>query len=158
MTNEELLYAIKLCTQRTISLDDPITENLTVADTIADTKDDISDLIEKVDREQAAGELWSEVEKLDYRQAEAIRQKFIDGMTVQEISENLKVTKYQAAQAIQSGCRKLRRKKKVQQLAESFGISSSVYHGSLSSFMISGCSSVERIAIRNIEGGEEYAD
>ena len=136
------------------SLDDFITDNLTVADRVADTRDVIEDVLEQIDREQATRTLWAEVETLSDTQTIAIRHKYIDRMTVQEISDHMNSTRSKTIRAIQNGCMKLRRRKKIKQVAECFGYSSNeLYGGGLSNYLITGSSVVERTAIKNIEGG-----
>lgn len=136
------------------SLDYSLTDNLTVADRVTDSRDAIADVIEQIDREQATRTLWAEVESLNAVQATAIRQKYIDKMTVQEISDHMNSTRSKTIRAIQNGCMKLRRRKKIKQVAECFGYSSNeLYGGGLSNYLITGSSVVERTAIKNIEGG-----
>lgn len=141
--------------RNTESLDKPITESLTVADSVADDRDIIGNMIDQVDRKQASRELWSEVDALEPEQRSAIRAKYLEDLTVQEVADRLHLTKSQANRAISKGCKNLKRKKKIKQVGEVFGYTShDLYGGGLQSFLNSGSSIVELAIIRKLEGKE----
>lgn len=140
----------------TESLDKPIADGLTVADSVADDRDFIDNMIDQADREQASKELWAEVDALETEQRTAIRAKYLGDLTVQGVADQMGITKAQAVRKIEQGCKRLRRKKKIKQVGEVFGFTSrDLYGGGLQSFLYSGSSIVELAIIRKLEGKEQ---
>lgn len=108
---------------RVISLSEPMpeTEDLTLGDVIPDRTDKISDLCDQIDAERDACELWQEVDKLDPRQAQMIRTRFQDDLSVREVADQMQLTQGKVRDGIDRGCRKLARKRKVRQIARDHG-------------------------------------
>lgn len=139
---------------RTVSLETPIanTDGVILADTIPDDRDQIGRLCDQIDNELDAAVLWAEVDKLADRQAESIRIKYQDNLSVREVAERMQLTQGQIRDAIDRGCRKLSRKRVIRQIAKEYGYSSNDLFGcGLSRFRQNG-SSIENTVIKRLEG------
>lgn len=155
ITQEQLeqLRAVMIRTA-TVSLAAPVpgVDDITLEDAIPDPRDRIGDLCEALDTETDAAILWGEVDALDPRQAAAIRTKFIEGLPVSQVAEQLHLTRSQVNDAITRGCSKLRRKRRIKQIAMDHGYSTGdLYGGSLGRWLHSGMSNVEAAVIRRLE-------
>lgn len=141
-----------------VSLSDPVpgAEDVTIADMIQDHTDMINDLCDRLDYETDAAALWAAVDSLNERQARAIRIKYQDNLTVQEVADQMGITKAQAVRKIEQGCKKLKKSKKIKQIANDYGYSTSdLYGGNLSMFRITGFSGVESAVLRKLERAEK---
>ena len=149
---EQLRKVMRSC--ETVSLAAPVpgVDDITLEDAIPDPRDRIGDLCETLDTETDAAILWGEVDALDPRQAAAIRTKFIEGLTASQVAEQLHLTRSQVNDAITRGCSKLRRKRRIKQIAMDHGYSTGdLYGGSLGRWRHSGMSNVEAAVIRRLE-------
>ena len=138
----------------TRSLSEPVPgfEGLTLGDAIADDRDLIGDICDDLDRQQAAADLWGAVDKLPNTQADAIRIRFADGMSVRQTAEQLQITEGQARGAIDQGLRKLQKSAAVRRAADTYEYwTSELYCGSLGRFRHEG-SAIEAAVIRKLEG------
>lgn len=152
----EQLKAIRLAINESeiLSLSEPIKEDsaVTFENVVPDPADMIGDIIEQASRAQDARELWAEVDRLEYRQAEALRRKYVNNLSITQVAEELGLTKSQAIRTLNKGCKRLRHSKKVERIAQDAGYSTrDLFGGSLSSFKTSGTSIVEDAALRKIE-------
>ena len=137
-----------------LSLSEPMpgVEDLTLGDVIPDRTDRINDLCDRLDNERDAVALWAEVDKLDPRQAQMIRTRFQDDLSVREVADQMQLTQGKVRDGIDRGCRKLSRKRIVRRIAREHGFSSyDLFGGSLGRFRNTGFSSVEWAVIRQLE-------
>lgn len=136
--------------RRALSLSQPIdgAEELTLADAIRDSADPIGDALENISAEQDAAILWAAVGTLEGKQADTIRKRYRDGLTLKEIADAGGVSITAIKQREKAALTRLRMNRDVRQLYE--GYSSAIYHGGLDAFRRSG-SVVERVAIARAE-------
>ena len=105
----------------TTSLNTPIgsdDEEITLGDTIPSEYNMEDDCIRKIDHEAMSVELWQAVEELKPEQCEAIKKKYIDGMTFKEMAEGSGVTDKAMNVRVYSGLRTLRHGKHRESLRE----------------------------------------
>lgn len=126
-------------------------EDLTIEDALEDDRDMIGELIDRIDTQAEAAELWQEVESLDDRQAEALRLKCREDLPVREVADRMQITAGQARLAIEKGCNELQRKKNVQRIGRERGYhysSGDLFGGGLGRFRITGESIIETAVLR----------
>ena len=100
-----------LQTVGTCSTSAPVGEDgeLVLEDLIPDDSDPIGDALEKISREEEAAALWSEVDRLPEREAEVIRSRYRDNLTLNQCGEALGVSSEMVRQLQEKALRKLRR-------------------------------------------------
>lgn len=132
----------------------PGTDGVTIADMIPDQTDMINDLCDDLDAERDAAELWHEVDQLDPRQAQVLRIRCQDNLTVREIADQMQLTPGKVNDAIKRGCQKLARKKTIRRIAKERGFLSTndMFGGGLKQYLHTGTSCVEKAVIRKMDG------
>lgn len=98
------------CMARLGSLDKPIKEEEdgTIGDFVRDPSDLMLDVEERIQQEQLRSVLWGCVDELPEKEAEAIRARYRDGLTLKETGERLGTTSEGARQWEAKVLRKLR--------------------------------------------------
>lgn len=113
------------CMARLGSLDSPVTgkegdEDSTVGDFVRDPLDQIEDMEERIHHEQLRAVLWGCVDELPEKQAEAIRARYQDGLTLQETGKRIGTNKEGARQWEAKGLRELRKPSRAKRLRPFF--------------------------------------
>ena len=135
------------------SLEEPIADNLTIADAVADPTDRIQNICDQLAEEQDARQLWAAVETLQDEQKNVLKVRYRDGQTVRQTAEQLNTTPGKVTRAENNGLRRLKNNKAVRRMAADRGFYTRELFGSgLNSFRITGYSIVERAALRRLEG------
>ena len=100
-----------LQTVGTCSTSAPIGEDgeTILEDLIPAEGDPIGDVIEKISKEEEAAALWSEVDQLPEREAEVIRSRFREDLTLKQCGEALGVSSEMVRHLQEKALRKLRR-------------------------------------------------
>lgn len=89
------------------SIDKSISEDTTIAEMLKDDKDDIQEIEDSIDKDIQKVELWKIVESaLTDEQMKLLKLRFIDGLTLQQCSEQFGVSQ----QRIDQKCRSIKRK------------------------------------------------
>lgn len=89
------------------SIDESISEDTPIAEMLKDDKDDIQEIEESIDKNIQKVELWKIVESaLTDEQMKLLKLRFIDGLTLQQCSEQFGVSQ----QRIDQKCRSIKRK------------------------------------------------
>lgn len=107
------------CMARLGSLDKPIKENedeTTVGDLIGDPNNHIEDAEERLQNDHLKTILWDCVDDLPEKQAETIKARYFEGLTLQETGERLGTNKEGARQMEAKGLRELRRPSRAKRL------------------------------------------
>lgn len=141
----------------TTSLNAPIgsdDEEITLEDTIPSEYSMEEDCMLRIDRERMSKDLWNAVDDLQQDQREAIKKKYIAGMTLKEIGEEVGKTGTVVDQRIRAGLRKLRCCKHTEGLREyydEFFPTVSVDYKGVASFRHDWTSTTERRALLELE-------
>ena len=89
------------------SIDKSISEDTTIAEMLKDDKDDIQEIEDGIDKDIQKVELWKIVESaLTDEQMKLLKLRFIDGLTLQQCSEQFGVSQ----QRIDQKCRSIKYK------------------------------------------------
>jgi len=104
------------------SLDKPLSyedESFSLADTIADdgALNDFEDLDDRLTSRQQAAVVLSEMDKLEPQQADTIRAHYLEGKTLDNLAANAGLSRERIRQIEASGITKLRRMKKIREIA-----------------------------------------
>lgn len=127
----------------------PIGENgeETIESVIPSESNEADDIIEKIELEELARALWDQVDQLPELEATVIRNRFTDGLTLEQCGNNLGITKESAKNLEDSAFRKLR-KPNVTKRLRPYLTDSTAYSigilGGLHSFRNTGASTQER--------------
>ncbi len=120
--------------------------DLTLEDTIASDQDLEEEAVRRADAAAMKRELWIAVDRLPGNLPEVIKKRYIDGQTLDEISESLGVN-YNGVRQIQNkALRTLRRpsmSRKYRRYYEEYIAAKSYHHVGVESFMRTGLSEVE---------------
>lgn len=113
----------------TCSIDSPIDEGLTIADTIRAETDDIEALEESIDRESLSFSLWDVVHEAVKNTAEisALEFKYKDCCTMKEAGKRMGTTASRARTMHDKAMRKCRNNRKIREIGEAEGIYPSSY-------------------------------
>lgn len=113
----------------TCSIDSPIDEGLTIADTIKAETDDIEALEESIDRESLSFSLWDAVHEAVKNTAEisALEFKYKDCCTMKEAGKRMGITANRARTIHDKAMRKCRNNRKIREIGEAEGIYPSSY-------------------------------
>ena len=136
------------------SLDVPIVENenLNLGDSIADDKNNISDLIDSLSIEKAKGDIWEAVDSLPERERKIIIRRYKDGAGCELISDDWGRSHQWIRDIEKHGLDLLREDQKIKEAAEVYGCNSMyAYHYGLQRFENTGSSSTEYLAIKYVE-------
>ena len=108
-----------LQTVSTCSTSAPVGEDgeLVLEDMIPDDSDPIGDALEKISREEEAAALWSEVDQLPEREAEVIKSRYRDNLTLNQCGEALGVSSEMVRQLQEKALRKLRNPRVLRRLS-----------------------------------------
>lgn len=136
--------------------DIPGADELTLLDTVPDSKDLYKELLEDLTRQQLGEVLWSMVEDLPGKSPEVIRLKYREELTAKETGDALGMPVEEVRKWQSKGLRELRKPDRSDILAhflEDGEIYSSALHGNgVGRFNSTWTSSTERTAIRRLEG------
>lgn len=137
---------------RARSLEEPLTENLSIADTVPDPVDRIQIICDQITEQQDARDLWAAVDALQEDQRETLKKRYQDGQTIRETAEQLNTTPGKVQRAENKGLQRLRHNRAIKQIAKDRGFfTRELYGGGLNSFQITGASVVERAVLRRLE-------
>lgn len=149
------------CMARLGSLDSFVTgadgaEETTIGELVSSDLDIEGDVLDQVQQEQLKTALWECVDSLPGQQAEAIRARYRDGLTLKETGERLGTTSEGARQWEAKALRKLRSGSNRRRLAAFFPEYDRIYSMSIAavshrSFEYTWTSATERAAIRLLE-------
>ncbi len=128
----------------------PTMEEGTLEDTLADDRNDIEDLLDEIQKEELAELLWKLVDDLGGKQAEIIRKRYKEGLTLKSCGEALGVSIEGARQIEVNALRKMKRPSIKKQLRPFIDerAASLAYHSGLDSFRRTWTSAPERAAMR----------
>ena len=125
-------------------------DDITIADTVTSGEDMEEDVIQELDRENMSRELWLAVDQLPGEFPEAIRHRYIDGMTMKETGQRMGVGVEYVRQMEAKAFRILRvpkRCKKFRAYYEEYLAAATNHHVGLESFKRTWVSEVEREAL-----------
>ena len=114
LSSEQYRQLLKdIQTVRTCSTSTPIGEDgeTSLEDMLPDESDPIGDVIDRIAKDEEAAALWAEVDRLPDREAEVIRSRFRDELTLKQCGEALGVSPEMVRQIQAQAIRKLRRPK-----------------------------------------------
>lgn len=126
-------------------------EEMTLEDTVASGENLEEDCIIRLDRETMKRELWIAVDSLPADQAQTIRCRYMDGMTLKETGEHQGVSIERVRQNDRKAIRTLRLNKysrKYRGYYEEYLSAASVHHVGVNSFQRTWTSEVERAVMR----------
>lgn len=130
----------------------PGTEDVTIADSIADEFDLENNVVDSVSSEVINQSVWEAVNELDKRSAEIITGQYKDGMTQTEMSELFNVSKQRIGELTTKAYRKLQNNEKIKTAAEFYGYECKLsYHWGVKKFKNIFTSSTEYLALKHIE-------
>ena len=132
------------------SLDEPIGEDITLADTVPDGEAFEDNVIEIEDNKQLALILWAEVAELEEDEGQVIRKRFESALTLRETGEAFGMTADKARLLQDHAIRKLRKSKRLKAYREDY-ILSHAFYGGLGRFNHTFTSATEKTAIDLIE-------
>ena len=135
----------------TTSLSSVIGEDIALVDAIPDDHDDIGDMVEQISSDQDASLLWAAVDSLEEKNAEVIRYRYRDGLTLKDTAERIGVSLPAVKSREKRACQCLRRDREVKRIAADRGFTSAIFHGGLRGFKNTGESVVERAVLRRLE-------
>jgi RNA polymerase sigma factor (sigma-70 family) len=134
----------------------PGTDGLTVADVVADPIDGITNAVDNIASKQDALQLWAAVDALEPSQAQVIRCRYKDGMTIKDTAEKMDISSAAVSRRESSACRCLRNKRDVRRIAADHGYTSAIYRGGLNYFKVTHTSTVESVVLHRLEREEKY--
>ena len=94
-------------------------ESLTLGDTIQDERDEIEDVIEKIQREELSLLLWSLVESLEKNESEILRKRYKENLTLKSCGEDLNLS-IERVRQIEKKAIKTMRKEPIRKQLEPF--------------------------------------
>ncbi|RGO48269.1 sigma-70 family RNA polymerase sigma factor [Dorea formicigenerans] len=127
-------------------------ENLTLADTVAADINLEEDSIRKIDRENLSRELWSWIEEHSDNASGIFWLKYQNGLTLEQIGDNLGISKEEVRSIEQKALRRIRKdivKTKHRKYYEEYLSAASSTHIGVETFNRTWTSEVERVAIYN---------
>lgn len=124
----------------------------TLYDTLKDNAVDIEDSsCNSIGDTQAGLMLWQEVDTLPERQRDIIYAKYKDNKTLEQIGDNMSVSRSRVGQLQSKAFNSLRNNDKIKDIAGIYGLDGyKAYHSGLSAFKNKGFSNVEEIAIERV--------
>ena len=152
VTADTLHTIQKLCTEsECVSLDEPNPETDTcLLDTVPAAENLEESCIEKTVREQAAAELWEEVDALDAVQAGVIKSRFKEEKTPGQIAAELNTTPGAVKQLERKGLTELGKKRRLRELAIIYDCLN-YRHTGFSAFKSRQMSNVEYVTMKKLE-------
>jgi RNA polymerase sigma factor (sigma-70 family) len=145
-------YVLKSIKEAVLSLDTksiysviPGSEDLTIADTVPDEKDEIGDLIDSEEVRYIQDTVNNAVDTLPKEERLCIRKLYYDGGTYESIGQDLGLTRDRVRLVLQSAKRRLRKERSLVNLYRS--VYARAYRGSISRFMNTRTSITEELAL-----------
>lgn len=139
------------------SLDIPVDEDADtpLSDTIAAPGDVEGDVLDKVQAEQLKAVIWPLVDTLPGKQPEALRMRYQEGKTLEEVAHSMGCTRQNVYGLCREGLRALRRPGKARQLRPFLAdyMDTHAYRGSAAAFSRTWTSSTEYTALGLVEKG-----
>lgn len=126
-------------------------DELVLEDTIPDPRDDIEDLLDEIQKEELSTLLWKLVDDLGGKQAEIIRKRYKEGLTLKSCGDALGVSIEGARQIEVNALRKMKRpsiKKKLLPYIDEQTAAAAYQATGLGAFRRSWASAPERAVIR----------
>lgn len=157
ITTEQVKEALKTKRKlKSISLDTPIqteeTENITILDTITDNKNESEEVINDIWQDQLAHDIWQAVADLPSKEQQAIRLKYQDNCTLEQIGDSMGVSIERARQHVNSALRRLRTGRHTKTLSAYYEeYITRAYKGSVSTWKKTNTSSTEYVALKLYE-------
>lgn len=138
------------------SLNSPIKDTdgeYEVMDTVPDEHNHYEDLEESIFEDQARKELWASVDTLKEKESLILHERYQNGKTLQEIGDNLGVTRERVRQIESESLKILRHRRAIRELARWYNFADMVSYKSVStrSFQNTHTSATERAAIMKLE-------
>ena len=138
------------------SLNSPIKDangEYEVMDTVPDEHNHYEDLEESIFEDQARKELWASVDTLKEKESLILHERYQNGKTLQEIGDNLGVTRERVRQIESESLKILRHRRAIRELARWYNFADMVSYKSVStrSFQNTHTSATERAAIMKLE-------
>lgn len=138
------------------SLNSPIKDadgEYEVMDTVPDEHNHYEDLEESIFEDQARKELWASVDTLEEKESLILHERYQNGKTLQEIGDNLGVTRERVRQIESKSLKILRHRHAIRELARWYNFADMVSYKSVStrSFQNTHTSATERAAIMKLE-------
>lgn len=151
---ENLKTAAGLGTLASLDSDIPGADDMTLSETVPDTRDQYKDLLEEMNRQQLGGVLWKMVEDLPGKSSDVIRMKYKEELTAKETGDALGMPVEEVQRWQAKGLRELRKPDRSEILArllEDGEIYNSALHGTgVERFNSTWTSSTERTAIQRL--------
>lgn len=129
-------------------------DELTLEDTIASDENLEEDCISRLDRERMKRELWIAVDSLPVDQAQTIRCRYMDGLTLKEIGEQQGISADKVRNISDKALRTLRaprHSRKFRAYYEQYLSATPIHHIGMKSFQNTWMSEVERDVLRNVK-------
>ena len=138
------------------SLNSPIKDadgEYEVMDTVPDEHNHYEDLEQSMFEDQARKELWASVDTLKEKESLILHERYQNGKTLQEIGDNLGVTRERVRQIESESLKILRHRRAIRELARWYNFADMVSYKSVStrSFQNTHTSATERAAIMKLE-------
>ena len=138
------------------SLNSPIKDadgEYEVMDTVPDEHNHYEDLEQSIFEDQARKELWASVDTLKEKGSLILHERYQNGKTLQEIGDNLGVTRERVRQIESESLKILRHRRAIRELARWYNFADMVSYKSVStrSFQNTHTSATERAAIMKLE-------
>ena len=142
------------------SLNSPIKdtdEEYEVMDTVPDEHNHYEDLEESMFEDQARRELWASVDTLKEKESLILHERYQNGKTLQEIGDNLGVTRERVRQIESESLKILRHRRAIRELARWYDVAAGVSYRSvgIGSFTRTRSSATERAALMRIDHAQE---
>lgn len=151
------MYAQTVCISLNAPLGDMDEQDSCLQDLIADDGNIEESYIEDIAKQEAARQLWSEVERLGGQQAQIIEARYKKMYTRSEAAASIGVEFNEARELERKAMAKLRKKEKLFELAEVYDCLN--YHGTgLSAFRTRQMSNVEYVTLKKLELDEKLKD
>lgn len=136
-----------------ISLDSPIDEEdgeTTICDTVPGTCDTEQEAVENVYQDQMRRVVWEAVDRLPEQQADVIRCRYVEDMTLQAVGDRIGATRERVRQEESKGMRALRNREMFPELHAVYNdsiYSKAIKGNGVSRFATTWTSSTERVAL-----------
>lgn len=140
------------------SLEKPITEDGQTLAEVIPGEDTTAEVLERIIREQTAGKIWGEVDRLEEEEKQIIKARYREGQTRQQTADKYGMTEAKARHIEIRALKRLERKRAIREEWEETALSMS-YRSGYRDFINTGMSSTERAAFYMIEkkGGKRAA-
>lgn len=143
------------------SIDEPLSEDadFSLVDTVSSDADMEEECIKRLDTAAMKKELWIAVDQLPVEQADVIRKRYQDSMTMKDAGNCLGITAETVRNLEGKAMRTLKmphRCKKFKLYFEQYVSASAIHHVGVENFQRTWTSEVEREALKEIEREEEH--